>query len=394
MVIPTQSRRALILATAVAVLGLAVSGPAAVRAKCTEGQLEEATLQFVSAENLLKQQQWAQALPQLQSIIDFCPEFFPALRGMGMAYMNLEDLDKAAEAYTKAIAAVQANGTPVDAADHANLAKVYAKQKKYKEARAEYMKAERLAPNDCAVLFNLGVLHSATQFYKEAVETLESALASCPDISDKIMPQLAQAADKAAQQQRSIGNAEKAAFYQLKAEEYGGSAGGATTYDLVKTAMKEKDYAKAVQLCDQLLAKDSTHTGALLTKARALDAKGEQPASIKTYREYLVIKPNDIAANAAMIIVMAEAKQCAEATAEAVAAAQRFSSMGAKEMGKINFAWGKALFCAGDFGGARAKFNAAAASGDEKWAAAGREGAAACDQNLEFQAQKGKQQGG
>ncbi len=83
MVIPTLSRRALVLATAVVVLGLAVSGPAAVRAKCTEGQLEEATLQFVSAENLLKQQQWAQALPQLQSIIDFCPEFFPALARHG-----------------------------------------------------------------------------------------------------------------------------------------------------------------------------------------------------------------------------------------------------------------------------------------------------------------------
>ncbi len=110
--------------------------------------------------------------------------------------------------------------------------------------------------------------------------------------------------------------------------------------------MKEKDYAKAVQLCDQLLAKDATHTGALLTKARALDAQGELPAAIKTYRDYLAIKPNDIAANAAMIIAMAEAKQCAEATAEAVAAAERFSSMGSKEMGKINFAWGKALFCA------------------------------------------------
>jgi len=161
----------------------------------------------------------------------------------------------------------------------------------------------------------------------------------------------------------------------------------------VRTATKEKDYAKAVQLCDQLLAKDATHTGALLTKARALDAQGEQPASIKTYREYLAIKPNDIAATAAMIIVMAEAKQCAEATSEAVAAAQRFSSMGVKEMGKINFAWGKALFCAGDYSGAKAKFNAAAASGDEKWAAAGRDGASACDQHLNFQAQQRKPTG-
>jgi tetratricopeptide (TPR) repeat protein len=378
----------------VAVLGLAASGPAAVRAACTEGQLEEAKLQFVSAENLLTQQQWAQALPQLQSIVDFCPDFFPALRGMGLAYMNLEDYDSAAAAYVKAIAAIQASETAVDAADHANLAKVYAKQKKYKEARGEYMKAERLAPNDCAVLFNLGVLHTATQFYKEAVETLESALASCPDLSDKIMPQLAQAADKAAQQQRSIGNADKAKFYQTKAEEYGGSAGGTTTYDLIKTAMKDRDYTKAVQLCDQLLAKDATHTGALLTKARALDALDQKPASIKTYRDYLAIKPNDIAATSAMIIVMAEAKQCAEATQEAAGAAQRFSGMGTKEMGKINFAWGKALFCAGDYAGAKAKFNAAAASGDEKWAQAGREGAQACEQHLNFQAQQRPATGG
>ena len=313
---------------------------------------------------------------------------------MGLAYMNLEDYDSAAAAYVKAIAAIQASDTAVDAADHANLAKVYAKQKKYKEARAEYMKAERLAPNDCAVLFNLGVLHTATQFYKEAVETLESALASCPDLSDKIMPQLAQAADKAAQQQRSIGNADKAKFYQTKAEEYGGSAGGTTTYDLIKTAMKDRDYTKAVQLCDQLLAKDATHTGALLTKARAQDALDQKPASIKTYRDYLASKPNDIAATSAMIIVMAEAKQCAEATQEAAGAAQRFAGMGTKEMGKINFAWGKALFCAGDYAGAKAKFNAAAASGDEKWVQAGRDGVAACEQHLNFQAQQRPAAGG
>lgn len=394
MATPTPFSRALVLAIVVAVLGLAVSGPAAVRAECTEGQLEEAKLQFVSAENLLTQQQWAQALPQLQSIVEFCPDFFPALRGMGLAYMNLEDYDSAAAAYIKAIATIQASDTAVDAADHANLAKVYAKQKKYKEARAEYMKAERLAPNDCAVLFNLGILHTATQFYKEAVETLESALASCPDLSDKIMPQLAQAADKAAQQQRSIGNAEKAKFYQVKAEEYGGSAGGTTTYDLIKTAMKDRDYTKAVQLCDQLLAKDATHTGALLTKARAQDALDQKPASIRTYRDYLVIKPNDIAATSAMIIVMAEAKQCAEATTEAAGAAQRFAGMGTKEMGKINFAWGKALFCAGDYAGAKTKFNAAAASGDEKWVQAGREGASACEQHLNFQAQQRPATGG
>lgn len=376
------------------VLGLAATGPTLARAACSEGQMEEAKLQFVSAENLLNQQQWDQALPQLQAILGFCPDFFPALRGMGLAYMNMGDLDKAAESYAKAITVIEASDADVAATDHAALALVYTKQKKYKEARVEYIKAERLAPNDCAVLVNLGILHTASQFYKEAVETLESALASCPDLSDKILPQLAQAADKAAQQQVSIGNQEKAKFYRTKAEEYGGTAGGTSAYDLVKKAMKDQEFAKAIELCDQILAKDATHTGALLTKARALDAHGDKPASIRIYRDYLAIKPNDIQATSAMIIVMAEADQCAEATKEAGAAAQRFTPMGTKEMGKVHFAWGKALFCAGDYAGAKAKFNAAANSGDPKWAQAGREGASAADQHLNFQAQQNQKTGG
>lgn len=391
---PTTKSPVKALAAAVTLIALAILGPAVAQAVCSEGQMEEAKLQFVSAENLLNQQQWDQALPQLQSILGFCPDFFPALRGMGLAYMNLGDLDKAATAYADAIKVIEASKADVAAGDHAALALVYTKQKKYKEARVEYMKAERLAPNDCAVLVNLGILHSASQFYKEAVETLESALASCPDLSDKILPQLAQAADKAAQQQIAIGNQEKAKFYRTKAEEYGGTAGGTSAYDLVKKAMKDQDFPKAIELCDQILAKDATHTGALLTKARALDAKGDKVASIKSYRDYLALKPNDIQANAAMIIVMAEANQCAEATKEAGDAAQRFTAMGTKEMGKINFAWGKALFCAGDYAGAKVKFNAAASSGDPKWAQAGREGAAAAEQHQNFQANQNQKSGG
>jgi len=105
-----------------------------VSAQCSEGQMAEAQLQFQGAQSLLQAQQWQQAIPQLQSIVDFCPEYFPALRGLGMAYEKSGQFDEAAVAFSQV---VEVMGADTEASDYANLAKVYTRQKKYKEARAE-----------------------------------------------------------------------------------------------------------------------------------------------------------------------------------------------------------------------------------------------------------------
>lgn len=388
---PTSTRTLPALLAAAALILLL---PAGARAQCSEGQMAEAQLQFQGAQQLIQTQQWNQAIPQLRSIVEFCPEFFPALRGLGLAYRATGQLEEAAEAYRQVIAV---RGDEAETADFANLAKVLTDQKKYAEARAEYLKAQTRDAHNCGVLVNLGILHNVAGYPVQAVQTLEDALAFCPELRDKIMPRLADAATRAAAQQKQIGNADRADLFAAKAREYGGSAGGKTAYQQVQARMQERDYAGAIELCEEIVAEQPSYANAWLTMARAADAMGNKQRSIEAYQEYLKLRPDNMDETAAMIIVMAEAERCDQAIDEARAAAERFAGTGSKALGKIHFAHGKALFCAEDYAGAREQFQIAARSGDPDWVPAAREGVTAAQQQLEFRAaqrERAAQQGG
>ncbi len=389
MLVPSKACL-LLLAAAFSTFGAAGVG----RAQCGPGQMAEAQLQFANAQPLIESQQWMQAIPQLRSIVDFCPEFFPALRGLGMAYTATDQLDLAAAAYEKVITV---RGEEAEAFDYANLAQVLTRQKKFREARAEYLKARARDAHNCSILVNLGILHNASNYPLQAVETLEDALMFCPELADRILPRLAEAATKAAEQQRQIGNTDRAAYFAKKATEYGGSAGGTTAYQQIQAAMNRSDFATAIDLCAQLVAKEPQHANAWLTKARAADALGRKPLAIEAYQKYLELRPDNIDETAAMIIVMAEAGQCEAAVAAARAAVEKFAGVGSLALGKINFAYGKALFCAADYAAAKAQFQRAVQSGDDVWVRAAREGVSSCDQQLEWEAaqrQRAARQGG
>jgi len=368
------------MALATLILAIGLAGGAS--AECSQGQMAEAQLQFGGAQQLLQAQQWNEAIAQLQSIVDFCPEFFPALRGLGLAYQQTGQLDLAAEVYGKVI---DVQGTSADAGDYANLAKVLTKQKKYKEARAEYIKAQKRDSENCAVLVNLGILHNASGYATQAVETLEDALMYCPDLEPQIMPRLADACTKAAEKMTKIGNTEKASMYKAKAREYGGSAGGSSAYKQIQAKMKAGDYAGTVASCDALLADEPEHANALLTKARAADAMGNKAVSADAYKKYLVLKPDNMDETASYIIVLAEGNMCEQAAAVSKDAVSKFIGNGTKAMGKIRFAYGKALYCLEDYASSKAEFQKAASSGDQKWVPHAREGISACDEFLNFE---------
>ena len=209
-------RNCLVFAVAMVLstMGLATGA----RAECSPGQMQEAQIQFQSAQQLLQTQQWRQAVPQLTSIVQFCEEYFPALRGLGLAHYQLGQYAKAADAYERVI---EVRGNEADAGDHANLARALAKQKKYKEARAEYIKAKTRDAKNQAVLVNLGILHAASGFPEDAVDTFQDALTYYPELADRILPQLAKAAQSAAERQKKLGNTGRAREYEEIAREVG-----------------------------------------------------------------------------------------------------------------------------------------------------------------------------
>ena len=366
-----------LLVTLIAVL---LSGSAA--AECLPQQMQEANLAYQNAAQFLTAQQWDMAIDRLKSVVQFCPEHVEANRGIGTAYAGKGDFVQAAEWYRKVI---DLRGENVEAGDFANLAKALAKQKKYKEARAEYMKAERLAPDDCGVLFNLGVMHYAAGFHTQSVEALEHSLEVCPQIREHALKQLAKSAAAAAKQQRRNGNNKKAAYYEGLVQEYGGQAGGSTTYDLITQKMKSKDYAGAVDLLEKMLAKNPDQANAWLTLARANDAQGKKGAAVDAYRKYLALKPDNHRETASLIQVLSEAGRCDEAVQAATAAEARFAAQGRKVMGKIWYTHGMALECREDFAGALAKYTKAAASNDSPWAELGRSSAERMQQTIDYQ---------
>lgn len=359
--IPTSLRRMLGISL---VLTLTLIGGAA-QAACQPGQMQEANLAYTSAVEFLNAQQWDQAIARMQSIVDVCPEHVEATRGIAMAYEGKGDYGNAELWYNKVI---DLRGEDAEAGDYGHLAKVYTKLKKYKEARAEYMKAQIIAPDDCGVLFNLGVLHSASGFHTQAVEVFEHALEVCPQARDQILVQLSKAAGKASEQQKKAGNNAKAAEYAELMNKYGGQAGGSTTYDMVKQKMAERKYGEAIPLLQQMLAKDPNQPNALLTLARAQDAAGQKAASVDSYRKYLNMKPNDAKETGTMLQVMVEAGQADRAGVEAQMAAQRLGSQGRSATAGIYYSWGLALEAQGQYEQARAKFAQAAASGNSRYA--------------------------
>jgi tetratricopeptide (TPR) repeat protein len=342
--------------------GLLAGGSAI--AACQPGQMQEADLAYNSAAQFLASQQWDQAIARLQSIVNVCPEHVEATRGVGTAYMGKGDYASAIEWFNKVVA-LRADNT--EAGDFANTAKAYAKLKKYKEARAEYMKAEQLAPDDCGVLFNLGVMHYAAGFHPQSVDVLEHALDVCPQYRDNILSQLSKSAAKAAEQQRKAGNNAKAQFYDELMTQYGGAAGGSTTYDMVKQKMGEKKYGEAAALLDQMLAKNPDQPNAWLTLARVRDANGQKGPSVTAYQKYLEAKPNDANAWGAMIQVMVEDGKCTEANEAGKGAAARLVSQGAKALAPINFSWGMALECLGEYETAGVKFNQVLIAGNSRY---------------------------
>jgi tetratricopeptide (TPR) repeat protein len=335
------------------------------RAVCQPGQMQEANLAYQSAEQFITAQQWDQAIGRLNSIVNVCPEHVDATRGLGTAFFGKGEYAKAISWFAKV---VNLRGDAVQAGDFANLGKCYAQLKKYKEARAEFMKAEKLEPDDCGVLFNLGVMHFASKHHTQSVETLQHALDVCPQYKDNILKQLSRSAQAAAKQQKQNGNNDKAAYYTGLATQYGGAAGGSTTYDMVITKMKAKKYDEAVLLLKQMLAKDPSQSHAWLTLARASDGAGDKNGSIEAYNKYFELEPNDSKNYGTMIQVMVEAGQYAAAASKASAGVKRFASQGKEPLAGIYYSWGLALEKQENFEDAKGKFQQAASSGSQKYA--------------------------
>jgi len=335
-----------------------------VRAECSATQMTEADLAYSSAYEFISAKQWTQAIPRLVTTLEMCPEHINSMRALGRAYRATEQFEEARETYNQLIEIL---GSKAEAGDYTGLGMVFSRLKDYQNARAAYMKAVVVSPDDCGILFNLGVLHTAVQDYRQAVEVFEQTMEKCPNVRDNVMPKLADACDKQAAKEEKIGNIEQAAMYRNKGRQYAGQAGGSTTYDLVKQMMGERKFAEAVPLLQNMLAENPEHPAALLSLARCQDTLGKRGEAISAFERYLQVKPDDHKTTADLIRTYAEAGNCQQAITYARGAKTEFEPKGTIYLAGIYYAWGLALECSEQYGDAKTMFQQSLNCNDPKW---------------------------
>jgi len=335
---------------------------------CPPEQVKQADHAYQVAAGFIQARNWDEAIPSLKSALAICPDHAKSLRWLGKAYMAKKQYDQAIVQFD---ALIDAQGNAVTANDYMDQGKAHARLKQYKQARISYIKADRLDGENCNILYNLGVMNSATKNYEDAVETLERAYETCPDIQERVLKQLARASEKAADRAEKKGDVAGAATYRDKLSQYASSAGGQVGYKLITDRMKAKDYAGAISAGQDFLAKNPESdkiASVYLNMARSQWEIGKRTDALASYKSYLGLKPADGKIAGEYIEKLAEAERCEEALNQAQAA---WSSTDAAGKVYVSYGWGKALECAGSFVEAKEKFQYCVANGSgeiKSWA--------------------------
>lgn len=393
--------------------------PAIAVADCTPSRAQEADLAYGTAKDFLDNQRWLAAIPSLESALSICDEHVPTLQALAMAYRQAGDLHKArgdslksagdaagAESAQQQAASLWAKsrGTYAklvaipkrepEASDYAGYGLTLVRLKDYANARATYLKARAKLPRDCEVLFNLGVLHMAAQDFRSSVETLEETLEICPDLADRIYPNLANACKRAAEKESKIGNTVEAEAFNRKYQEYAGQTGGSTSYELAVNKMKQKQWDEAIVLFQKVVEEKPNKKPAWLNLARCQKSKGDHDAAVAALEKYLALSADDVDARAEMVEVLTLGNRCAEAKAFAAQAVTAFAAKGQQRLGQLNYHYGEALECLGEFSAAKERFRQAATSGDPDLASLAARKMERQDQLIQREVARRKQQQG
>ncbi len=347
----------LLVMTIAAILG--ASGASA----CDPAAMQQANHAAQVAYDFYKAKNWDQAIPSLESALSICPDHPQSLKLLGRAYMEVQRYEDSRDIFERLVAA---KGEMTDASDHMDLGRVYAQLKDYRKARQEYATAQRLDPENCNILFNLATMHFAVRDYIRSVDAYEATLSSCPDLRERVLAQLAKACKQAEDQARKIGNVAQAGEYAAKYQEYAGSSGGTTGFQLITEKMRAQDWTGAVEVAEAYLEKNPSSKSAWKNLARSARAANMQDKAITAFQRYLELDPDDHKITGTLIELYADAGRCDEGLALARAASARFAPQGKLYTASVYYGWGRALECSGEFAAAKEKFEYVTTCGDRE----------------------------
>jgi Ca-activated chloride channel homolog len=125
-----------------------------------------AQTEFNRAANLLKEQKSKEAVVHLEKAIHQYPKFVSAHQGLGLAYLDLDDQQRARQELQ---AAVQLDAKFAPALLH--LGRLELSQEHFEAAQADFEKAGALRPRDASLLMLLGYVQHRNHLYRHSIDT-------------------------------------------------------------------------------------------------------------------------------------------------------------------------------------------------------------------------------
>ena len=128
---------------------------------------EEARKSYEKGQELLHRKKPKEAVKAFQSVIRQEPEFAPGYSALGIAYIQVQDFDRADESFQKALALDEMLGEA-----HLGLGLVENERKAYAQAERHLVQARGILPNDWRVYYELG----RSLYHQDRLEEAEAAL--------------------------------------------------------------------------------------------------------------------------------------------------------------------------------------------------------------------------
>jgi len=320
---------------------------------CPPEQHNQANYAYGLATEFLQTRDWEMAIPSLESAIQICSDHELSLKWLGKSYLNTGQYNEAKETMENLI---EVRGSKAEASDYMDLGKIYAKLKDFRNARQAMNMAHQIDPNNCVIMFNLGILNGAVNDYTHQVEIFEKAYNQCGENQEMVLSELIKACKNAEEKERSMGNNAQAEIYEDKYVMYAKMDSGQEGYKLIIRTIEQGDFSEAITLSKEFLKNNPDHHPAWLSMARCQTHLGLYSGAISSYESYLELKPEDHEATGKMIEIYAQSELCEEGIVLSQEASNRFIGVGMENLAEIYYGWGKNLECTEQYMEAKEKF--------------------------------------
>lgn len=145
------------------------------------GAPDDANAHYLLGRTRFNENDYRGAIASFERAIALRPKYVEAENNIGLAWRELNDLDKARTAFETAI---EWQGTPPsDAQPFLNLGKLYGYQHQPEKAVEYLQRAAELAPNNPTIHEELSHIYAARPDLTKAQEELEKAIALAPNVS-------------------------------------------------------------------------------------------------------------------------------------------------------------------------------------------------------------------